>query len=125
MCEDYQFEDLQTVVAFTERHVDKAMKPIPHPLYKPLREFVDQEDFETVTVDFDNIDKIRRMLNLAIYLNIHGIYELCIAKLVDMSSNTSPQDLADKLQLVYRDVITEEMEEEISREIDVKFSKWD
>lgn len=125
MCEDYQLEDLKTVVEFLERHADKPMASIPQPLYKPLREFVDQEDFETVNVDFENIDKIRRMINLAIYLNISGIYELCIARLVDMSSDMTPQELADKLHMVYRDVITDEMEEEIMRGLDLQFSKWD
>lgn len=122
MCENYQFEDLQTVVATLERHVTNPMKTIPQPIRKPLNEIVDKEDFELVNVTFDNIDKITRMLNLAIYLNISSLYQLCIAGLINMSSESSPQELADKLHLIYTDIITRETEEQISKEIDTSMS---
>jgi hypothetical protein len=120
--EDLTMDNLIRAVAFMVRRSAAPMKEIQQPLFVSLSECVDEADFLTVSdLGFHDLGKL---LTLATYLNIPDLVELIGARLAEMIRDITPEQLAEKLGVDYRSVISQEEEDAVRQKVEESLAQY-
>jgi hypothetical protein len=119
---DVSVDLFERTIAFMERRSRIPMKEIQKPLFITLQECVDLEDYQTVSdLDFHSLGKL---LKLSTYLNVPDLVDLIGARLADMIRDLTPEQLAEKLGVNYRDVISEEEENQVRKNVEESLAQY-
>ena len=120
--ENLTMDNLIRAVAFMARRSAAPMKEIQQPLFVSLSECVDEADFQTVS-DLGFYD-LGKLLALATYLNIPDLVELIGARFAEMIRDITPEQLAEKLGVNYRDVISQEEEDTVRKNVEDSLAQY-
>lgn len=115
-------ETLKIAISFMELRAETPMNEIQKPLFMTLKECVGDQFFAIVgTLDYASLG---RLLSLSFYLNIPDLTELIGARLAEMIQNITPQQLAEQLGVNYRDVISEEKEAAVRKQVEDSLAQY-